>query len=593
MHFKVFLFSIFLGLRITEALQSLNLSPEVQNLTDDYWNWRLKDLPQFATFEFTTMTPCWMTCLKEAFETRFEACQNFLKRANDLEPSLSEEADIVNLKVLKYELDTFIRSYHLKGFYLPVNCLEGPQEDLEKQFNWMPKNTYSDYETMITRLKAIPRQIDQIVDLMRAGMRIGVINSEISMKNLTDTIGKFTLENPEESPFYKFFKEGFPSNFTQEQIKTLQNASKEVISNFVTPAYEELLKFISTEYVTRKDIAITSIINGEEFYDHLIWFHTSSNLSAKEIQNIGFSEVERISKEMEKIIVELGHEGKSIQEFSNMIRDDPKNYYSNSEDLVDGFENIVYNIIPPHLPEIFKNIPKAELKVVPDPSPAAPSAFYISGAYDGSRPGVFIVNDYDPRSQPKYLMMTLSLHEGNPGHHLQGSHSIESPNFPYFRRVMEDRNYGMAPSRFPIYTYYVEGWGLYAEKLGFDMGLYDNPFDRYGHYSWEIFRACRLVVDTGMHALGWTREEAVEYMFNNTASSRIEIENEIDRYITWPGQALAYKIGELTLSKLRTKAEEEMGNRFDIKDFHDVVLNSFGPMDLVEEDVQKWINATI
>ncbi|RXG56509.1 hypothetical protein Avbf_08583 [Armadillidium vulgare] len=188
--------------------------------------------------------------------------------------------------------------------------------------------------------------------------------------------------------------------------------------------------------------------------------------------------------------------------------------------------------------------------------------------------------------RPKYTMLTLSLHEGDPGHHLQGSHAIESPDYPFFRRVMEDRNYGMAPSRFPMYTYYVEGWGLYAESLGFDMNLY-------GHYSEEIFRACRLVVDTGMHALGWSREEAIQYMLRNSASTRGEIEVEVDRYITWPGQALAYKMGQLRFSELRAKSEDELGDLFDIKDFHETILDSYGSFDVVESEVDKWIEETL
>ncbi|MCL4120289.1 UNVERIFIED_CONTAM: hypothetical protein GTU68_051869 [Idotea baltica] len=501
------------------------MSPEVAELCDDYWNWRMVDMPQFATFVGIHNYDSLLDDMsEEAYEDRLVKCQEFLSRAVALEPSLTDEADIINIKVLEYELNTYIGSYQFKGFYLPMNYLEGPQVDMENQFGWMLRDTFDDYDVMIRRMELLPLQIDQIIDLMKAGVTNGITYNAISMKNLDSSIGRFVVSDATESPFYVYFSDGFPSNFTQEQIDYLQTKAQTVILEEVSPAYAKLLDYTLNEYVTREDIAVTSITNGVEFYENLIWFHTSTNLTAQEIQNIGFEEVNRIEAEMDAIIVEMGYEGMSTLEFSNMIRDDPANYYNTSEDVMAAFDYIVYDLVPPLLPEIFKNIPEAELEVVADPDPDAPAAFYLSGSYDGSRPGVFYVNTYDPSTQPKYSMLTLSLHEGNPGHHLQGSHSIESEDFPFFRRVMEDRNYGISPSRFPIYTYYVEGWALYAEALGFDMDLYEDLLNRYGHYSEEIFRACRLVVDTGMHALGWSRDDAVNYMLNHTASSQADLE---------------------------------------------------------------------
>ncbi|KAB7497565.1 hypothetical protein Anas_03160 [Armadillidium nasatum] len=456
-----------------------------------------------------------------AYAARLNRCQQFLAQANELEPTLTDDADIANIEVLKYELETYINFYYLKGFYLPMNFLEGPQLDMELLFGWMLKNTTDDYYKMLSRLEKIPLRNKQIIDLMTSGVENNITYHAVSMRNMNYSLGRFVVEDPRDSPLYVYFEDDFPDSFTDEDIEHFQILAQTAINEYVTPSYEDLLNYVMNEYVTRDDIAVTTIKNGEEFYNSAIWFHTSTNLTAEEIQQIGFEEVARIQREMEQIVNELGY-NMSTQEFSEMIRNDPQNYYNNSDDLLAGFENIVYDVIPPHLPEIFENIPVS--LVVANPSPDSTSAYYISGSYDGSRPGVFYVSTYDPSSQPKYEMLTLSLHEGEPGHHLQLSHAIESPDFPYFRRVTEDRNYGFSPSRFPLYTYYCEGWALYAEGLGFDMNLYTDLLDRYGHYSEEIFRACRLVVDTGMHAFGWTREQSIEYMINNTASTRENIE---------------------------------------------------------------------
>ncbi|RXG56629.1 PHD finger-like domain-containing protein 5A [Armadillidium vulgare] len=485
------------------SMQGLCLSPEVQELCDEYWNWRLSNMPEYATFVGIHDYDADLDDMSEAaYEARYTKCQQFLAQANELEPTLTDDADIVNIEVLKYELETYINFYHLKGIYLTINFLEGPQLDIEKQFNWMLRNTTYDYDLMISRLQKISLQLDQVIDLMRAGVANNVTYHERSMRNMDSAIGRFVVDDPRDSPLYVYFNDSFPPSFTQEEIQLLQEEAVAAISEYVTPAYEKLLNFILNEYVTRDQIAVTTIKNGKEFYDSVI-------------------------------------------------------------------------------------------HVVADPSPDAAGAYYLGGSFDGSRPGVFYVSTSNPGDQPKYSMLTLSLHEGDPGHHLQGAHCIESPDFPYFRRVTEDRNYGLSPSRFPLYTYYAEGWALYSEGLGFDMNLYGDPLERYGHYSEEIFRACRLVVDTGMHALGWSREQAIQYMLQNTASTRGEIEIEVDRYITWPGQALAYKIGQLKISELRSKSEEELGDLFDIKDFHEVILDSFGSLDIVESEVDKWINETL
>jgi len=274
-----------------------------------------------------------------------------------------------------------------------------------------------------------------------------------------------------------------------------------------------------------------------------------------------------------------------------MIRNNKSNYYSSPEELLQAFHDIIEKMIEPKLLDIFNATAATPLEIVGMPPSAvdAPAAFYTAGSMDGSRPGRLYVNTNKYDSQPKYEMISLSLHETNPGHHLEASYGLAKESWPEFRKVMEDRIYSQAPSRFPINTGFVEGWALYTETLGYEMGLYSDPLDRFGHLSEEIFRACRLVVDTGMHALNMTQEEAVQYMMDHTAASEESLRNEISRYITWPGQATAYKIGQLKILELRAKAEKALGDDFDIKIFHDTILKSRGPLTIMEEEVEKYI----
>jgi len=580
---------IFLVCIIAGSWNSGNsLSPEVQQLADDYWNWRLRDYPEYATFvgmnEYNDLLD---DISQEAYQYRYDNATTFFGRAEGLESDLILEEDIINIRVFKDELQTFIDGFPFKMYLNPINNREGMQIDFTRLLGWMPKVSLSNYDTLLNRMKALPTQIDQAIALLREGVSSGIAMHENSMNKVVTQLGTFLTADPVDSPIYQQFFTTFPDNFTAEQVLDFQTQAASVIADMVNPAYQTLSDYISNEYITRADIAVTSLPNGVALYTQFIKFCTGSNYTPEVIQQMGFDEVDRIEQLMLEIVQELGF-NMTVQEFSAMISSDPDNYYATEEELLDGFRYIVYNVTTPAVPQIFSNIPQADIIVQGDPT--GTGAFYLTGTYDGSRPGVFYVGTQDVSAQAKFGMLTLSLHEGNPGHHLQGSHAIENPNMPYFRSFMEDRNYGHAPSRFPIRSYYMEGWGLYAESTGFDMNLFGDLYERYGHYSDEIFRACRLVVDTGIHALGWTREEAIQYVLDHTAMTRLDVENEIDRYITWPAQALSYKIGQLQISEMRADAETQLGPElFDLKEFHEVVLQSLGPMEVVREEVDKWI----
>ncbi|XP_063878246.1 uncharacterized protein LOC135110175 isoform X1 [Scylla paramamosain] len=577
---------------VSAVVGERRLSPAIQALADEYFSWRMKDMPEFASFVGIHDYDDQLDDMSlSAYQNRFEKSQIFFQRAVDLRMNTSTHEDELNLKILESELLTFIDGFPYYGFLAPLTFSEGVHVDLKRLISWMVFETTDDYEKLLSRYSKLPQQLSQIQMLMEEGVRQGIVNHAISMKGVSQNLGRYVVETAEESPLWEALID-FPEEFTEEQISQLQERGRIIITQQVSPAFQQLREFIDTKYTTRPEISVTSLPDGEARYNQLVRFHTSTSTPVPEIHQLGLEEVDRIEAEMAKIVAELGY-NMSVPEFSSMIRNDSRFYYDDPDSLIEGFRNLVYDVINPRISDIFNNIPDAKLSVVPDPSPDGAGAFYLAGSYDGSRPGIFYVNTYHYDAQPKYSMMTLSLHEGNPGHHLQTSHSIESPNMPFFRRVTEDRNYCHSPSRFPINTAFGEGWGLYAESLGFDMNLFEDPYDRYGHYSDEIFRACRLVVDTGMHALGWTRKEAVEYMFRHTALARVEVENEIDRYITWPGQALAYKIGDLKIEELKAKARDILGLDFDIKEFHQVVLEAAGPLDLLEEEVNDWVTGKL
>jgi len=307
-----------------------------------------------------------------------------------------------------------------------------------------------------------------------------------------------------------------------------------------------------------------------------------------EIHKMGHEEVDRIETEMKEIVKQLGRDV-SLKKFIEDLREDKGNFFTSKEELLAVGREIVFDKIYPRLTRLFDSIPKTKLEVNETPSSEYPAGFYLAGTEDGSRPGKYSLNTFKHDSQPKYDMISLSLHEAVPGHHLQGSYMLEKPGVAQFRKVLEDRNYFQSPSRFPFYTAYVEGWALYCETLGTELGLYNDPLDRFGHLSADMFRACRLVVDTGMHAMGWSMEDAVTFMLEHSAASKDNIQGEVRRYITWPGQAVGYKVGQLKILELRRKAERKLGEKFDIKTFHKLVLDSAGPLDVLENKIDQYI----
>jgi len=389
-----------------------------------------------------------------------------------------------------------------------------------------------------------------------------------------------------------------PSAISQEDWDELVMEAKLVIVNSVQPAYGRLNTFMEEEYLqhTRGDIAASSLPGGKDYYSACLHFHTTTNRTAEEIHQIGRKEVNRILGRMLKVKEQTGFKG-SLKAFQYYLRTDPKFNYSSGQEIIDNYKKkgeTAHKL----LPQFFSVTPIAKYEIVKVPDEIAPSmsgAYYLSPPADGSRPGMFYINTYAPETRKRYSATSTGLHEAEPGHHLQGSLAIENGSNTTFRRFMEDRKYYEAPASYPKNTAYVEGWGLYAEYLGEEMGVYKDPYDMFGRLSDEMLRACRLVVDTGMHAAMMDgdrkcdKQWAIDFMTENTALSAHDIESEINRYITWPGQACGYKMGEIKIRGLRTKATQSLGTRFDVRKFNTFVASMGGmPLNFLEDQIDEW-----
>lgn len=562
-------------------------------LFEEFWGWRLKDSPEFATMvgshRFDHLLESYSL---QSFRDREERVRNFLVKARLL-PKFEDPVLTASLGIFIDGLEGYLRGLQTHGHLYPISFIEGIHVDIFQTIDYMVLETVDDYKKLLSRYRELFKQADGIIELMKEGIRLKKTLHAVSMKNVLQRLSSKSLYNfPMKTEFFKYF-ENFPESFSEEVRDALRNDARNAIERAVMPAFQKLKQFIELEYMPslRPQIAATSLPDGEAYYKECLRYHLELESSPLEVHRVGLKEVERITAAMKEVIKSLGSKD-SPKEFADKLRNDTSFLCKSSEEIIKTYETLLSEEINPKLLTIFPSVPKSPLRIkAQDASKAGgPCAMYILGTPDFSRPGTFYVNAADLTRSPKYLMTALALHEGNPGHHLQGSYAMELPGMPFFRSQVEDRRYSDGPVHFPIHTAYVEGWGLYSEYLGYELGVYKTPYDKFGHLSQEMLRACRLVVDTGMHALGWTREKAVQYLLEHTSSSQSEVDSEIDRYITWPGQACAYKIGELKIKELRKKTENALGPKFDLRAFHKVVLDNPGSLVFLEKQVDKYID---
>ena len=555
-------------------------SKKLHNLFNDVWGWGLKEFPTRATYLGDYRYNDRLTNMSLAsIQRRYKKNKSILSKLENLNREKLDAGDKLNYDLFQKNIKRNIAAHPFKDYLMPVDQMGGLQINFPNLVDITPFRNRGDFDNYLARLSLFPEYVDQIIALMREGLKENITPPKIVLQKVPDQISvqyQFDVKN---SPFYEPFEKNIVS--LQDSIRAhYQELAVLNIKDHVFTSYRKLFDFFVEEYLprTRENISATSLPNGDKFYAFKVKYYTTTNKTPSEIHSIGLREVARIRSEMEKVIKDSGFIG-SFKEFIAYLRTNPDFYYDSAEELLDGYRAICKKA-DPELTKLFGTLPRLSYGVKPIPdfqAPASPTAYYYSGSLKAGRPGYFWANTYKLDTRPKYEMEALSLHEAVPGHHLQISISQELEDVPEFRK------HGG-------FTAFSEGWGLYSEKLGEEMGFYKDPYSKFGQLTYEMWRACRLVVDTGMHAFGWSRERAIKFLADNTAKAENDIFVEIDRYIAWPGQALAYKIGELRIIELRSLAEEKLGENFDIREFHDTVLGSGAvPLDILEEHVKEYI----
>ena len=465
------------------------------------------------------------------------------------------------------------------NLWMPMNQMGGIQQGAASIIATMPHQTVADYEDILARLAALPKHVEQNVALLQDGLKRGYTPPKLILRDVPKQLADLVPSDPMASPLLEPFTK-FPAGFPEAERARLAQSAKKIYAAEVAPAFRKLHDYVVSTYLPacRETIAATALPNGAAAYAFHVRWQTTTSLTPQQIHEIGLSEVKRIRAEMDKVIASTGFKG-SFHEFTEFLRNDSRFYYDKADDLVNGYR-IIAKKIDPELAHLFGKLPRLTYGVCVIPEFKAPSqttAYYQAGAPSAGRPGCYFVNTYNLHARPKWEMEALSLHEAVPGHHLQISLAQELEGQPEFRKHTG-------------YSAFVEGWALYSESLGEEIGLYKDPYSKFGQLSYEMWRAVRLVVDTGMHSMGWTREQAIQFFKDNTGKTDQDITVEVDRYIVWPGQALAYKLGQLKIRELRTEAEKSLGAKFDERKFHDAVLeNGAVPLNVLEARVKRWM----
>jgi prolyl oligopeptidase len=546
----------------------------------DDWERQLAESPVFAsTLGDRRWNGQWDDATEAAHQRAHDADAQALQHLHAaVNRKLLDTADLLNYDLFERELQVRLDGFRFRTWLMPVRQNGGPQTLSELAVN-LRFSTEQDFVDWISRIRGVPQHLDQVIVLLREGMKEGRVPPKILMQRVPPQIAKQLVDAPDASPFFRPFKE-MPASIPAERQVALRADALAAIKNGVLPAYAKFQKFFLEKYqpACRDTIAATALPDGAAYYAYRVRTQTTTDLTPLQIHDLGQSEVKRIHEEMDRVMRSTGFTG-TFQEFLQFLRTDPRFYFKTGDELLTEYRATAKRI-DPELVKLFGHLPRTPYGVRPIPDATAPdttAAYYNEPAADGSRPGWYSVNLYKPESRPKYEIEALTSHESVPGHHLQLAIQQELGELPPFRR------YGG-------FTAFIEGWGLYSESLGGELGLYKDPYSKFGQLTYEMWRAVRLVVDTGMHQLGWTRQQSIDFFKANAAKTELDIVNEVDRYIATPGQALAYKIGELKIKELRKRAETELGEKFDVRAFHDVVLGSGAlPLDLLEGNVERWI----
>ena len=546
-------------------------------ILDDEWKRGIQENPVYASYMGDkSANQDWPDISEGAVRERQKKTREVLEQIRSIDPQSLSIENQLNYRLFLYNYERSVRGQKFDSHLLTFGQRGGIQLEHETA-EGLSFNTSQDYKDWLVRLEKLPTLIDQHINLGRLGIERKITAPNILMQRVANQIQLQLVDNPEESPFFNVFID-IPENIQDRE--TIQSMARDVIKSKVIPAYYKLNDFFTEEYLpaSRTTYGVLDLPNGFEWYENLARYHTTTDLTPDEIHEIGLSEVERIRSEMQEVIDSLGFDG-SFNDFLVFLRTDPQFYYETEDELLEAYL-ATSKKIDPEMVSLFKVLPRTPYGIKPIPMESAPdttTAYYMRPAADGSRAGYYYVNLYRPDVRPKYEIEVLSVHEAVPGHHLQIALAMELEGIPNFRK-------------YSGYTAYVEGWGLYSESLGYDIGLYSDPYSRFGALTYDMWRAVRLVVDTGMHYKGWTRQEAIDFFTANAAKTEQDIINEIDRYLVMPGQALAYKIGQLKILELKNKAKKQLGDDFDIKEFHHAVLSQGAlPLAVLEENIETYL----
>ena len=548
-------------------------------IVDAHWSWTLEQSPQLRTYLGDTgANDRWGDMGLAAHAQRDAQRADFLTQLEAVDVDALNEQQQLSHAMLLRRLRSERSEYALGLYLMPINMRSGPQHlhTLQERVTF---NSERDYRDWLQRLQQLPQLLADYRALLQEGIRQERTQARVVMERVPAQIDRLLAGEPEDSPFYKPFNSA-TAGLDEARMAELRREASAVIERGLNPALAEFREFLLATYLPacREQPGIGSLPEGKALYRFLAGYFTTTDMTPEAIHEIGKAEVARLLEEMEDVKRSVGFAG-DLQAFNTFLRSDPQFYYNSPEALFEGYLAIAKRL-DPQLVQLFGKLPRMPYGVRPIPDTIAPdttTAYYSRPAANGTQPGYYYVNLYRPEVRPKYEMEVLSVHEAVPGHHLQIALAQELEGLPLFRTTGGE-------------TAFIEGWGLYAERLGYQMGLYTDPYSRYGQLTYDMWRAVRLVVDTGIHYFGWSRQEAIDYFTAHAGKSEADIVNEIDRYIGWPGQALAYKIGQLKILALRERAEDALGDAFDIRAFHDHLLGAGAiPLDALERRMDAWI----
>ncbi len=544
------------------------------------WEYAMTEFPESATWNgYPGQNHRWTDYSRAARERRQAELQRPWKAIESIDRAKLNAAEQLNYDLFKRNLQAELEGRRFKSELMPINQMGGVQQEIAQMVSLMPTGTVLEYEDILARLNTAGVWVEQVIALLKEGVEQRVMPPRITLRDVAQQIKNQLVEEPLRSPMLRAFVD-FPAAIPAAEQPRLRSAAILAYREKVGPAFRELHRYWTETYlpVCRDTIACSELPDGKEWYAFNVRQSTTTRLTPREIHELGRAEVKRIRTEMDHVIRQTGFAG-TFSEFCDFLRTDKRFYYETGTQLLAGYRDIAKRA-DPELIKLFGKLPRQPYGVVPIPAYAEKSqttAYYQQGSTRAGRPGNFFANTYNLAVRPKWEMEALTLHEAVPGHHLQLALADELENVPEFRKHQQ-------------YTAFVEGWGLYSESLGTEMGFYQDPYSKFGQLTYEMWRAIRLVVDTGMHSLGWSRQQAIDYFKSNASKTEHDIIVEVDRYIVWPGQALAYKIGELKIKELRRHASQELGPSFNLRAFHDELLGHGAlPLEVLEARMKAWV----